>query len=98
MGEYDERVVAAIRQHWYDLIDSRAVALDRVGKVVIEFRLNYDGRVTDLVVRESSVGDLLSYLCQSAIMDPAPYEKWPAEMRRMIDAPVREVTFTFYYE
>ena len=98
LGEYDDRVVNAIRQHWYDLLDSHSVNLDRVGKVVVEFRLNYDGRITDMKVLDSDVGDLLSYLCQAAILDPAPYEKWPDNMRRMIDAPYREVTFTFYYE
>jgi outer membrane biosynthesis protein TonB len=98
LGEYDERLVAVIRQHWYDLIDSHRVSLDRVGRVVVQFRLHYDGSVTDRKVLESDVGGVLSYLCEAAIQDPAPFEKWTSEMRLMIDAPYREVTFTFYYE
>ena len=47
---------------------------------------------------ESSLTGLLAYLCQRAILDPAPYEAWPAEMRRIVDAEYREVRFTFYYE
>ncbi len=33
LGEYDERVIAAIRQDWYGLIDSHRVSMDHVGKV-----------------------------------------------------------------
>jgi outer membrane biosynthesis protein TonB len=98
LGEYDERVIDAIRQDWYGLIDSHSVSMDHVGKVVVEFHLNYDGSVSDMKVVESDVGDLLSYLCEKAIHDPEPYEKWSLDMRRMIDAPYRDVTFTFYYE
>jgi outer membrane biosynthesis protein TonB len=101
-GEYDARIIGAIQQHWYDLVDAQAAHRDRTGKVVVQFHLNYDGRITEMKVleRESTFlsTDLLSYLCQAAIQDPAPYEPWPVEMRRIVGAEYREVRFTFYYE
>ena len=40
----------------------------------------------------------MMYLCQRAVLDPAPFEKWPSDMRRIIGSDRREVRFTFYYE
>jgi hypothetical protein len=48
-------------------------------------------------VSEQTVSDMLSLLCQRAVEDPAPYARWPSDMRRMIGADYRDVQFTFYY-
>lgn len=95
-GSYDAALIAAVQQRWYDLLDSSQFT-QRSGKVVIEFRLMYDGRVTDLRIEDNEVGDLLGILCQRAISDPAPFGEWPGDMRRMIGQNYREVTFTFFY-
>jgi hypothetical protein len=96
-GKYDETFVKAVTQHWYDLLDSQKFAQDRSGKVTLRFHLNYDGTISDMEVLENTVGELLSYVCQEAIVEPAPYEQWPGDMRRMVGANFREITFTFYY-
>ena len=96
-GAYDAAIIAAIQQRWYDLLDNTQFT-QRSGKVVIEFRLHEDGRITDLNMTGNEVGELLALLCQRAIMDPAPYPKWPGDMRRMVGKTYREVLFTFYYE
>jgi hypothetical protein len=95
-GAYDAKFIAAVQQRWYDLLDSSRFS-QRSGKVVLEFRLMYDGRITDMKVDGNDVGDLLGLLCQRAILDPAPFDPWPGDMRRMIGQNFREVTFTFYY-
>jgi len=64
----------------------------------LEFRQYSDGRVTDLKVIESNVGDALAFYCQKAVSDPSPYEKWPADMRRMNAKDYREIRFVFWYE
>jgi outer membrane biosynthesis protein TonB len=101
-GEYDDRLIAAITQHWYGLIDSGSFTQDRVGKVVIQFRLHNDGRVTDIQILQSDVGDLLSYVCVSAIRDPAPFDRWPESMYRRVKTEsgndYRELLFTFYWD
>jgi hypothetical protein len=48
-------------------------------------------------ILENTVGDLLGYVCQAAIEEAAPFGKWPDDMRRMIGANFRDITFTFYY-
>jgi hypothetical protein len=95
-GAYDAAFIAAVQQRWYDLIDNSQV-VPRSGKVMLQFRLTYDGRITDMKVNLDTVGELLSLLCQRAVLDPQPYARWPSDMRRMIGENYREVTFTFYY-
>lgn len=97
-GAYDRMIVEAVQNRWYYLLDSGDFARDRTGKVVLEFNLTYDGRVTDMKVVENTVNDLLCLLCQKAILDPAPYPRWPAEMRRTLGSDTRRVRFTFYYD
>lgn len=95
-GAYDAAVIAAIQSRWYALLDSQPLTRT-TGKVTLAFHLNYDGSITDMKVVESTVSGLLSAMCQRAILDPAPFGVWPSDMRRMIGANFRDVTFTFYY-
>jgi hypothetical protein len=97
-GVYDAEIIRAIQQHWDDLLEEQHFARERTGKVVLRFRLNYDGTITDMTPLEVTVDDLLEYLCERAIRDPAPYARWPSDMRRLIGADYRVVTFTFYYD
>jgi len=96
-GAYDAAFIQAVSQRWYDLLDSREFARDRSGKVVLRFHLNYDGRISDMKVVQNTVGELLCYVCQKAVMDPAPYARWPTNMRELVGSDYREITFTFYY-
>ena len=96
-GDYDAALINAVTQHWYDLLDSQRFALDRTGKVVLRFKLKYDGTVENMAVLDSTVGELLSYVCQEAISESAPFGKWPDDMRRTVGENYREITFTFYY-
>jgi hypothetical protein len=95
-GSYDAALIAAVQQRWYDLLDTHQFA-QRSGKVVLEFHLLYDGRITEMKMMDNEVGEVLGLICQRAIKDPAPYGKWPDDMRRMVEKPYREVKFTFYY-
>jgi hypothetical protein len=97
-GEYDYAFIRAVEQRWYQLLDDNQYLLDRQGKVVLEFRLHFDGRISQMQVAENTVGDILSLLCQKAILDPAPFPKWPTPMRQAIHADYRDVRFTFYYD
>lgn len=96
-GAYDEQFIEAVTQRWYDLLDNQQFALDRTGKVVVKFHLNYDGTISDMNVLQNNVGVLLATLCEDAIHDPAPYAAWPEEMHRTIGKNYREITFTFFY-
>ena len=95
-GEYDAALVEAISQRWFALLDERDYASDSRGKVVLQFRLHYDGRVTDMNVAENTAGEVLGLICQKAVLDPAPFAAWPSDMRRTL-GDIRNIQFTFYY-
>lgn len=97
LGNYDARFIAAVQQCWFALLDEQRYSLDRMGKVVLDFRLTVDGRITDMRVAESNVGDIYTTICQLAITKPSPYERWPGDVRRMVGADYREIRFTFFY-
>jgi hypothetical protein len=97
LGGYDARFVAAVQQCWYALLEEQRYSLDRLGKVVVTFRLTVEGRITDMRVEESNVGEIYTTLCQLAITKPAPYEKWPTDVRRLVGNDYRDIRFTFYY-
>jgi len=96
-GAYDRALIDAIRSHWYALLDERNYALDNRGKVVLQFILHPDGRVTEMKVSENTTSEVLSIVCQKAVLDPAPFPAWPTEMRRLIGEE-RPIQFTFYYD
>ncbi len=96
-GAYDRAFIDAVSSRWYDLLDSMNAEGYRSGKVIVQFNLNYNGTITEMKLVESTVTGTLALLCQKAVQDPAPFEKWPREMRLMIGEDSRRITFTFYY-
>jgi len=96
-GTYDARFVAAVQQCWYALLEEQRYSLDRMGKVVLDFRLTADGRISEMRVVQSDVGEICTTLCELAITKPSPYEKWPSDLRKIVGTDYRDVRFTFYY-
>jgi len=95
-GDYDLAFISAVETRWRYLIDNNLVT-PRAGRVVCEFKLTYDGRITDMKIENNEVGEILGMFCRNAIEDNQRYPKWPDEMRRTINANSREIRFTFYY-
>jgi hypothetical protein len=96
-GSYDAAFIEAVQSRWYALLDQISYNNYRSGHVLVEFRLHYDGKITDVRTSDSTVGDMLALLCQKAIVDPAPYDPWPTEMRRTMDKDYRDISFNFLY-
>ena len=95
LGDYVAEMVEAVKQRWFKELDE--VSATTPGRVVIQFRLHSNGRVSNAKVAESDVGELLSLICQKAIQDPSPYKPWPKELRHEMNADYRDVSFTFHY-
>lgn len=96
-GAYDRAFIDAVSSRWYDLLDNMSYDAYRSGFVRLEFNLNYDGRITEMKVLETTVTETLTLLCQKAVLDPSPFDRWPREMRLMVGEDLRRITFTFYY-
>lgn len=95
-GDYDRALVDAIAQCWYGLLNEQEYASDYRGKVVLQFHLHADGRISDVTVTENTAGTVPSYICQTAVDKPNPYAQFPADMRRFFGE-TRSLQFTFYY-
>ena len=78
-------------------LNCREYAAEGRGHVVLQFKLHHDGRITDMKVIENTVSETLSLICQKAVLDPAPFERWPTEMRQLNNGDVRSIQFTFFY-
>jgi hypothetical protein len=96
-GYYDSELVRAIQKAWYALLDEQGYAADHRGKVMLRFRLHYDGTITDLTIVENTAGWLPGAICETAIEKPKPYSRFPAEMRRVV-GDIRSIQFTFFYD
>ena len=96
-GSYDNAFIAAVQSSWFRQLDERQLFSNDAGRVVVEFRLNYDGRITGLRVVETEVNDHLAWMCQRAVLDVNPFMEFPSDMRRLVKNDFREIRFTFYY-
>lgn len=95
-GNYDSKLIHVIQQSWYGLLDQRQ-GLTPSGKVVVTFRLHVSGRITDLKVQDADVGPFFELICERAIQRSSPFDPWPSDMRRQLQADYRDVKFTFFY-
>jgi outer membrane biosynthesis protein TonB len=95
-GAYDAALIYAVQQSWYTLLNDRGYASDNRGRVVLQFVLHPDGRVSDVKITENTASNLLGLICQRAIEDPQPFDPWPSDMHRML-GDTRSIQFTFYY-
>jgi hypothetical protein len=96
IGDYLQQMADAVQQRWDQLLKNQTT--DTYGKVVLQFRLHPNGRVTDMKMVRNEVSNLLETTCEQAILDPAPYQPWPREMRLDVPTDYYDITFTFYYE
>jgi outer membrane biosynthesis protein TonB len=89
--------IEAVQARWFSLLDERDFVGNQSGRVIVQFRLHNDGRISNVSIVNSTVGDLLSWFCQRAVSDPAPYQPFPPDLRRLLNTEYREIRFTFYY-
>ena len=96
-GDYVRAIIEAVSDRWFQLLDSHRFAEDRTGKVIVYFKLQADGTITEVKLLENTVGHLLGYVCEEAVQEAAPFGKWPEDLRHALNANSREISFTFYY-
>ena len=95
-GEYDLRMIAAVQERWWSLLEGRHFAFQRTGKVVLKFRLHGDGTISQMTTAEATVGEVLSFTCEAAVMGASPFGRWPRVLKAQALDP-REITLTFHY-
>lgn len=95
-GDYTQRMLEAIQSSWWSIIErSRFEGVTR-GRVTVSFRLHRDGTVTDAKVLATEVTRVMTLACKDAVMAPAPYDIWRADMVAMYGES-DTVTINFHY-
>lgn len=93
-GPYLQRVIYAVRMHWYNLIpESARPPIMKKGKLAIEFAILKDGRVAGLQLVAPSGDDALDRAARGGITDSNPFPPLPAEFRGQY----LQLRFKFYY-
>jgi TonB family protein len=93
-GPYMQRVIAATYRSWLPLIpESARPPLNKAGKVGIEFRINPDGSVKQMVLRYPSGDVALDRAAWGGITGASPYPPLPKEFK----GPYLALRFGFYY-
>jgi outer membrane biosynthesis protein TonB len=96
-GDYTQRMLEAIQSSWWSIIErSRFEGVSR-GRVTVSFRLHRDGTVTDAKIHGTEVTRVMTLACKDAVMAPAPYDIWRADMVAMYgESDTVTINFLYY--
>jgi TonB family protein len=93
-GPYMQRVIAATYRSWLPLIpESARPPLSRQGKVGIEFRINPDGSVKQMILKFPSGDVALDRAAWGGVTGASPYPPLPKDFK----GPYLALRFGFYY-
>lgn len=93
---YDLNFAETVNQKWSDLLDTGHFTVNSTGKVVLEFELHPDGTISHIEIKSQNVGPLLTYVCEKAVIDGAPYAPWTEQMKKTFGRSM-DVEYTFCY-
>jgi outer membrane biosynthesis protein TonB len=96
---YDGDLRSRVNGRWRSLLDAASppVPAGASGVVTVGFRLLQDGHISDIRVVHTTVDDRLTTMCQSAILESAPFEPYPS-LGHVATNSYREISFDFKYE
>lgn len=95
-GEYLQRLIDAVQAQWDRLLLRSAFYPTAGATVRVVFKLDAQGRVSEIVDVSGTGGELAQRLCVSAITERAPYGEWTQDMIGVLGRE-QELTFTFHY-
>ena len=95
-GEYLQKFIESVDIQWQRILGQSNVYPVRGTKVVVVFRMNSDGDISEIVKVTSGGGRAAQDACVSAIVARAPYGAWPEDMITVLGKS-QEITFTFNY-
>jgi hypothetical protein len=96
-GQYLQKLIEAVQAQWERILTESRVYPTSGTTVTVKFKLNKDGRISEIVSVEGTAGTLAERACTSAITVPAPYGPWTDEMIAILGES-QELTFAFYFQ
>lgn len=95
-GEYMQKFIESVDIQWQRILEQSNVYPVRGTKVVVVFRMNSKGDISEVSKVTSEGGRAAKDACVSAIVARAPYGAWPEDMVGVLGES-QEITFTFHY-
>jgi hypothetical protein len=98
-GDYTQRMLEAIQTAWWSTIRRSRFESIEGGSALVRFRLHRDGTVTDAAILRSNVPRIMALACKDAVMAPAPYDIWRADMVAQFgESDIVTINFLYYHE
>ncbi len=98
--DYDAKIVKAVKERWYALIDRFGV-YSHHGWVTVDFEITNDGKVENVKAVDTSPemkrSVALQELCEKAVVRAAPFDPRPASLRALVGPGPRHASITFRY-
>jgi hypothetical protein len=96
LGRYKQYVYSVVGTYWYPDIDSH-FGIIPVGMVHIQFTINKDGTLTNVVVLDGNNLVILRDISKRALVAPAPYKPFTDAMIKEVgDSYTDDFTFSVY--
>lgn len=98
VSQYDAELYKSVKKSWHDILGYMDQTRLKEGRVVVRFRLERDGRISDARIIENTTGPAEALAVERAVLNQANYKPWPDDMIQMVRSNYRWITITFNYK
>jgi hypothetical protein len=95
LGDYLVNMADVVRSRWYQLVENETSSAS--GKVVVHFRLNDTGKISNMLIVQNGANERLQDYCTRALLEPT-FPEWPHDLKAFWHNDHYDTTLTFYYE
>jgi hypothetical protein len=96
-GQYLQKMIETVQIQWERILTESRVYPTSGTSVKVVFRMNTEGRISQIVEVNGNAGNQAEKACTSAITARAPYGPWTDDMIAVLGQS-QELTFTFFYQ
>jgi hypothetical protein len=96
-GQYLQKMIETVQIQWERILIESRVSPPSGTSVKVVFRMNTEGRISQIIEVNGTAGNQAEKACTSAITARAPYGPWTDDMIAVLGQS-QDLTFTFYYQ
>jgi hypothetical protein len=96
-GQYLQKLIESVQIQWERILTESRVYPMSGTSVTVKFKLDKEGKVSEIVSVEGTAGNQAEKACTSAITSRSPYGPWTDDMIAILGES-QELTFSFYYQ
>lgn len=96
-GQYLQKMIETVQIQWERILTQSQVYPTSGTSVKVVFRMDTEGKISQIVDVDGTAGNQAQKACTSAITSRAPYGPWTEDMIAVLGQS-QELTFTFFYQ